>query len=133
MPKMPSKPSSRSTSSVEARLRRDAVSIFNAALAAADPYAATLAHLPKGLKNVYVVGAGKAAAAMARAVEKAYGNKIKDGVVVTKYGHTQPLQRIRCRQASHPVPDEAGVAAAQEIAQICLSAEIGRASCRERV
>ena len=122
MPKMPSKPSSRSTSSVEARLRRDAVSIFNAALAAADPYAVTLAHLPKGLNNIYVVGAGKAAAAMARAVEKAYGNKIKDGVVVTKYGHTQPLKQIRCREASHPVPDEAGVAAAQEIAQLCLSA-----------
>ena len=130
MPKTPSKPSSRSISSaevsrkvsVEVRLRRDATAIFKAALAAADPYAATLAHLPRSLPNLYVVGAGKAAAAMARAVEKVYGNKIKDGVVVTKYGHAQPLKRIRCLEAAHPVPDEAGVAAAQEIAQLCLSA-----------
>ncbi len=119
---MPSKPSKPSTSSVEARLRRDALAIFNAALAAADPYAATLAHLPQGLQNIHVVGAGKAAAAMARAVEKAYGKQIRDGVVVTKYGHGQFLKRIRCLEAAHPVPDEAGVAAAHQIAQICASA-----------
>lgn len=123
---MPSKPSKPSTSSAEARaeqrLRRDALAIFNAALAAADPYAATLAHLPKGLQNIHVVGAGKAAAPMARAVEKTYGKQIRDGVVVTKYGHAQPLKRIRCLEAAHPVPDEAGVSAAQQIAQICASA-----------
>ncbi|WP_051669431.1 glycerate kinase type-2 family protein [Bryobacter aggregatus] len=122
-PQKQSSPSLPSASSVERSLRQDALAIFQAALAAADPYAATLAHLPKTVGSVYVVGAGKAAAAMARAVEKVYGNRIQAGVVVTKYGHAQPLQHIRCLEASHPVPDEAGVHAAHEIAQICLSAQ----------
>lgn len=126
MPKMPSKPSSRSASSTEAALRRDAQRILTAALAAADPYQATLKHLkplPKGIRRVLVVGAGKAAAAMARAVEKFYGRSIAEGIVVTKYGHSQKLRRIECLEAAHPVPDEAGVEAARRIAQLALSAE----------
>ena len=108
MPKMPSKQSSPSGSSTEARLRKHALAIFHAALAAADPYEATLAHLrplPKSVQNLYVIGAGKAAAAMARAAEKFYGKKIRSGVIVTKYGHAQPLKKIRCLEAAHPVPD----------------------------
>jgi glycerate 2-kinase len=125
MPKMPSKPSSRSASLTEAQLRKHALRIFRAALAAADPYAATLAHLkplPKSVKKLYVVGAGKAAASMARAVEKFYGARVEAGVIVTKYGHGQPLKKIRCLEAAHPVPDQAGVAAAHAITEVCHNA-----------
>ena len=125
MPKTPSKPSSRSVSSTESQLRREAIAIFRAALAAADPYRATLAHLkplPKTTKNLYVIGAGKAASSMARAVEKFYGKQIHSGIIATKYGHAQPLRHIKCLEASHPVPDEAGVDAARQIAQLCLNA-----------
>ncbi len=125
MPKTPSKPSSRSASSTESQLRREATAIFRAALAAADPYQATLAHLkplPKSTKNLYVIGAGKAASSMARAVEKFYGKQIHSGIIVTKQGHALPLKHIKCLEASHPVPDEAGVDAARQIAQLCLNA-----------
>lgn len=125
MPKMPSKQSSRSGSSTEAQLRKHALAIFQAALAAADPYQATLAHLrplPKKVKHLYVVGAGKAAATMARAVEKFYGNQISAGLIVTKYGHALPLKYIRTVEAAHPVPDEAGLRGAQQIAEICHNA-----------
>lgn len=123
---MPSKPSSRSAFSTEKQLRKHALDIFRAALAAADPYRATLAHLkPLGprVKRLFVVGAGKASAAMARAVEKAYGNRIEAGVIVAKYGHAQPLKKVRCLEAAHPVPDEAGLRAAQEMTELCLQAE----------
>ncbi len=107
------------------QLRQEAMRIFEGALRAADPYEATRAKLrplPKTVEKVYVVGAGKAAAAMARAVEDAYGDKISAGLVVTKYGHGGPLRRIACREAAHPVPDAEGVKAARELAGLCLGA-----------
>jgi hydroxypyruvate reductase len=113
---------------VEAKLRADARVIFDAALAAADPHCTTAAHLrpPAEVQGkVFVVGAGKAAAAMARAVEEAYGDKITKGLVVTKYAHSTPLRHIECWEAAHPVPDEAGVKAAREISRICLEAGPG--------
>jgi glycerate 2-kinase len=122
---MPSKPSSNSAFSTEKQMRKHALEIFRAALTAADPYRATLAHLrplPVTVRRLYVVGAGKAAGAMARAVEKAYGKRIEAGVIVTKYGHGQPLKRIRCLEAAHPVPDEAGMRASQEIHELCHGA-----------
>lgn len=67
---------------------------------------------PKG--RTVVVGAGKAAAAMARAVETHWPGPI-EGVVVTRYGHAAPCARIRVLEAGHPVPDAAGVAAAQAL------------------
>ncbi|MDX2269606.1 MAG: glycerate kinase [Bryobacter sp.] len=106
-------------------LRRHAEEIFEAALHAAEPEKATaakLANLPNGTERVFVVGAGKAAAAMARAVEAKYGSKITRGVVVTKYGHASTLRHLECWEAAHPVPDAAGVRGAREIAQICLEA-----------
>jgi hydroxypyruvate reductase len=109
----------------ETRLRQDSLAIFQAALAAADPFRATLDQLPPladSIENVYVVGAGKAAAAMAAAVEQAYGPRITRGIVVTKYGHRAPLTRVECWEAAHPVPDEAGVRAAKAIVQICMEA-----------
>jgi hydroxypyruvate reductase len=58
---------------------------------------------------VVVVGAGKACAAMAAAVEEVLGDRIRDGVVVVKDGYALPLRRIRVTQAGHPVPDARGV------------------------
>jgi hydroxypyruvate reductase len=109
----------------ESLLRGHALDIFQSALAAADPFRSTLAHLPPlddSISRVFVVGAGKAAATMAAAVEQAYGERIYRGLVVTKYGHAKTLHKIECRQAAHPVPDPAGVQAARDIAELCLAA-----------
>ncbi|MBK6981733.1 MAG: glycerate kinase [Betaproteobacteria bacterium] len=89
---------------------------FQAALAAADPLVIVPAHLPSPpAGKTLVVGAGKAAASMAAAVEASWpaGSPI-EGVVITRYGHGVPTQRIRVIEAGHPVPDEAGEAAARE-------------------
>ncbi len=93
---------------------------FRAGLAAADPARVLPAHLPPPPEGrLVVVGAGKAAAAMARATEIFYRAHYPDadleGVVVTRYGHNVPTERIGVLEASHPVPDAAGVAATQEI------------------
>jgi len=90
---------------------------FRAALAAADPLKIVPAHLPQppGGRTV-VVGAGKAAAAMAAAVESHWpAGAPLEGVVITRYGHGLPTKRIRVVEAGHPVPDESGEAAAREI------------------
>ncbi len=64
----------------------------------------------------FVVGAGKAAASMALAVERAYaGRATLDGIVVTRYAHGLPTDHIRVIEAGHPVPDEAGEQAAADI------------------
>ena len=78
--------------------------------------------LPPRVRRLIVVGAGKAAPAMARAVESFYGPAIASGAVVTKYGHGQQLRHIECLEAAHPVPDEAGVEASRRIAELALSA-----------
>ena len=90
---------------------------FQAALTAADPGAIVPAHLPPPpAGRTLVVGAGKAAAAMAAAVEAAWPARAPlDGVVITRYGHGMPTKRIRVVEAGHPVPDESGEAAAREI------------------
>lgn len=89
--------------------------LFKAAVDAALPSVCVPRHLPAGLKGrTIVVGAGKAAAAMARAVEQAWGGDV-EGVVVTRYGHGVPTQSIEVLQAGHPVPDQAGVQASKRI------------------
>ena len=89
---------------------------FDAAVAAADPLRMLDAHLPAPPRGkVVVVGAGKAAASMALAVERAWPGVPMEGVVITRYAHGLPTQRIRVVEAGHPVPDEAGEAAAGEI------------------
>ena len=90
---------------------------FHAALAAADPLKIVSAHLPKPPKGrTLVVGAGKAAAAMALAVEQSWpaGTSL-DGLVITRYQHGLLTSRITVIEAAHPVPDESGEKAAQEI------------------
>ncbi|MGH7479784.1 MAG: glycerate kinase type-2 family protein, partial [Candidatus Methylomirabilales bacterium] len=104
-------------------LRKAAGEIFQAALDAANPRIAIHRYVRReGEKlladgavydldrgRVYVVGAGKACAAMAAAVEEVLGDRIRDGVVVVKDGTALPLRRIRVVQAGHPVPDTRGV------------------------
>jgi hydroxypyruvate reductase len=80
--------------------------VFGAAVAAADPAHALAAYLPPpGAGRNVVIGAGKAAASMAAALEAAWGDADFEGVVVTRYGHGAPTRRIRVIEASHPVPD----------------------------
>ena len=64
--------------------------------------------------RLVVVGAGKASARMAQVVEQILGEHVTGGIVVTKYGHALPLERIRVIEAGHPIPDSAGVRAVQE-------------------
>ncbi len=89
--------------------------LFDAAVAAADPARVIAAHLPEKPKGrTVVVGAGKASAAMASAFEKAWDGPL-EGLVVTRYGHGAPCRDIEIVEASHPVPDAAGRAAAGRI------------------
>ena len=80
--------------------------IFMAGVASADPLTVLAAHLPRPPANgrVVIVGAGKSAATMARAVEIAWPDVPLTGVVVTRYGHAVPTDRIEVLEASHPVP-----------------------------
>lgn len=93
------------------------VESFHAALAAADPLQRVPPHLPPPPKGrTLVVGAGKAAATMALAVEQHWpADAPLDGLVVTRYQHGLLTNRITVLEAGHPVPDEAGEKAAQEI------------------
>ena len=111
-------------------LRRAALEIFGAAVQAVDPAAAIHRHMKRegarltiggevldlaAVRQIVVIGLGKAGASMAVAVEEILGERIQRGVVVTKYGHVQPMKTIRLHEAGHPVPDEAGIAGAQAI------------------
>jgi glycerate 2-kinase len=91
--------------------------MFDAAIASAQPARCIPAHLPdpasiKG--RLIVIGAGKASAAMAQAVEAHWPGALS-GLVVTRYGYAVPCQRIEIVEAAHPVPDAAGHSAAQRL------------------
>ena len=90
---------------------------FHAAVAAADPLQIVPAHLPPPpVGRTLVIGAGKAAAAMALAVEQHWpADAPLAGTVITRYGHGLPTQRIAVVEAGHPVPDAAGESAARGI------------------
>jgi glycerate 2-kinase len=93
-------------------------SLFNAAVAAADPAVRVPQYLPVPPKGrTIVVGAGKASAAMAAAVE-AHWPQALEGLVVTRYGHGVPCKRIEIVEAAHPVPDRAGNEAAARIVRM---------------
>ncbi len=117
--------------------QREARAIFRAALRAADPVAAVRRHLrligetlvaggrQYGLRSfdrIWVVGAGKASAAMASAVEGLLGKRIAGGMVNVKDGHTARLRRIELNECGHPLPDERGVRGATRIAEIVREA-----------
>ena len=110
-------------------LRRHATAIFRAALRAADPYGAVVRHLGRRdyarFRHVYVIGAGKAGAPMARAAERALGRAITGGLVNVKYGHVAKLRRVELNECGHPIPDERGVAGAERIAKIAAAAGEG--------
>ena len=89
--------------------------LFDAAVASAQPALVIPAHLPPPPRGrMIVIGAGKASAAMARAVEDHWPGPL-EGLVVTRYGYGVPCQRIEIVEAAHPVPDAAGLAAAQRL------------------
>ncbi|MGB9151400.1 MAG: glycerate kinase [Burkholderiales bacterium] len=90
---------------------------FFAALGSADPLMIIPHHLPRPPKGkTLVVGAGKAAAAMAKAVENHWpADQALEGLVITRYGHSLPTAKIRVIEAGHPVPDESGEQAAREL------------------
>jgi hydroxypyruvate reductase len=97
------------------RLLRD---MFDAAVEAAQPAACLPPHLPARPKGrTIVIGAGKAAASMARAVEDNWDGPL-EGLVVTRYGYGVPCERIEIVEAAHPVPDVAGHVAAARMLQL---------------
>ena len=115
------------------KLKSDARAIFEAGLEAVDPEVAVHNHLKRSgdtlelngkyytlsdYENVYVIGMGKAAASMAKAVEDILGDELTAGIVNVKYGHTAPLKKIKINEAAHPVPDESGISGSREIIEL---------------
>ncbi|MEM9633640.1 MAG: glycerate kinase [Pseudomonadota bacterium] len=91
--------------------------MFQKAVDVADPMQSLSAHLPeKPEGRVVVVGAGKASARMAEAVEAVWGPC--EGLVVTRYGYGRPCDGIEIVEAAHPVPDEAGLAGTQRMLKL---------------
>lgn len=91
--------------------------LFARAVAVADPMASLAKALPeKPAGRVLVIGAGKASARMAEALEAAWGPC--EGFVVTRYGYERPCEGIRIASAAHPVPDAAGEAATLEMLEL---------------
>jgi hydroxypyruvate reductase len=118
---------------LEEKLRRDAEAIFRAGLDAVDPKNAIAKFLTQrghelivddssyeleNFANIYVIGTGKASAAMAQGVEMILGDRIKAGVVNVKYDHSLPLDFIELHEAGHPIPDEAGMEGTREIIRL---------------
>jgi glycerate 2-kinase len=114
-------------------LRRDAEEIFRSALSAVDAERLVCNALRrKGsmltvdtrrynldrYDRIFVIGAGKASAAMAKGVESVLGGRIDDGIVIVKYGHTLPLQKIRLIEGGHPVPDAKGIRGGRKIMEL---------------
>ncbi len=90
--------------------------MFDAAIASAQPDKCVPPFLPTPPKGrTIVVGAGKASAAMAKAVEDHWTGGPLEGLVVTRYGHRAPTREIEIVEAAHPVPDMAGREAAERI------------------
>lgn len=89
--------------------------MFEAAIASAQPGKCIPPHLPEPPKGrLIVLGAGKGSAAMAQAVERHWSGPLS-GLVVTRYGYAVPCERIEILEAAHPVPDAAGMRAAERI------------------
>ena len=92
--------------------------LFATAIDAAHPQQVLEAHLPTDRSGrVIVIGAGKAAAAMAQVVERCWQGEVS-GLVVTRYGHGAPCEKIEVVEAAHPVPDAAGLAVAKRVLEL---------------
>jgi glycerate 2-kinase len=120
------------------QLRKNAEAIFQAGVEAVNPILAVKKHVAlqddrltvgdqvynlAEYDGIYVIGTGKASAAMAQAVEELLGERLKGGVVNVKYGHSFPLNKIKVNEAGHPVPDEAGFHGTEEIIQLLKKTE----------
>ena len=120
-------------------LKKEARQIFEAGLRAVDPNEAVKRSLTlegntlllgeqeldlEDFEGIWAIGAGKASAAMAQAVEEVLGDRISGGLVVVKYDHLAPLKKIRLLEAGHPTPDENGWRATQEL--VNLVEKLGR-------
>ncbi len=114
-------------------LRTDARCIYDAALRAVDPAVAIRRHVERNgnrlmidgisydmdrIDRCFVVGAGKAGAMMASAMESMLGDRLSGGVVNVKFGHTTPLRRVELIEAGHPIPDAAGVEGTEKIVKL---------------
>jgi len=96
--------------------------LFEAALGAADPRKVVADYLPEPPRGrMIVVGAGKASASMAAAVEEAWDGPL-EGLIITRYDHGCPTKTLRIVEAAHPVPDEAGRRATAELMALVESA-----------
>ncbi|MBN1495827.1 MAG: glycerate kinase [Spirochaetes bacterium] len=122
--------------------RDDVRAILAASIAAVDPASAVASHLCienerlllysddrmvhgvdfSMVDRIFVVGAGKATASMALAVERMLGDWIDAGCISVKDGYTESLSKIECIEASHPVPDERGMAGARKILDLLRQA-----------
>jgi glycerate 2-kinase len=122
------------------KLRQDARAIFDAGVTAADPYRAVARHVSveqgvllvsdkayqlQDYQRIVVVGAGKASARMAQALEDLLGKRISCGIINVKHGYSVPLAAISVNEASHPLPDEAGLRGARAIAGLASQANDG--------
>ena len=114
-------------------IRTALTGIFRTALTRVDPRKAVnlecaairARYLKGGFDRLLVIGFGKAAYPMACAAEESFGDILEAGIAVTKYGHggAEKLEKIRLIEAGHPVPDENGVRAAEEIIRLARSAD----------
>lgn len=119
------------------QMRQQALEIFQAGLRAVDPIEAINRHVRltddtlridgqrfdlKNIERVLIVGAGKAVAPMAKALEDLLGERIAEGVIVVKEAHGLPLKRVKICEGGHPVPDEGGVRGTEEILSLATEA-----------
>ena len=111
-------------------LKKDCLTIFEAGIKAVNPYQAVkhylkvegdFLYLPNhtfnlsAFKNIYVIGAGKASAYMALALEEILGERLKGGLIIVKYGHGAHLKKVKIIEAGHPIPDENGLCGARAL------------------
>ena len=122
----------------DSKLRSDALAIFQAGLQAANPVEAVQRHLQRdgdtlsvngvpyplgAVRQVRVVGMGKASAVMAKPLHDLLGDRISGGIINVKYGHRFPLSGIQVVEAGHPVPDEAGLRGTKEMLRFLADTE----------
>jgi len=120
--------------------RKIALDIIDYAIKAVDAYEATkrkvriendklivgnLIYDLSSIREIYVIGAGKASFSIAQALDEIIGNRIKKGIVIVKRGENRRLKHIEVIEAGHPIPDEAGLEGARKIMQIAKEAKEG--------
>jgi hydroxypyruvate reductase len=114
---------------MQTKLRKQAHDIFRAALKAADPVDSVVRTLRREkyeqYRRIYVIGAGKAGASMAKGAERVLGRRISSGLINVKDGYTEKLRRIELNECGHPIPDARGVDGARRIAAIAAQAGEG--------